>query len=268
MSKQDKLELRRDYNDYLDWDQVRRFIDFCEEKINAWDLREPASYLYEYFCFNDWIDWFNHYEHDQFYDNFLEPFIQEHPEYEEVSDEVDEILRELMYDMDKYDSNIEHFDKEYNFYLLTDPCKTFELYDEQIPMVEYKHKYLKSLIRSQGRTANSKSMRWLIYSGWYNGLWICVMLNMSLFDFINLMKAKKLTVKKWTQIYMFNPYIWTGWDTVELTSDRSFPLVLKEIWFGCDNARHWCRGYTPEEVYWRYHPAFNKNRVTFKSFRK
>jgi hypothetical protein len=77
-----------------------------------------------------------------------------------------------MYDMDKYDSCIEHFDKDYNFYLLTDPEKTYELYDGSYPFIETKHKYLKSLQRSQWRTANSKSMLELTRSGWYNGLWI------------------------------------------------------------------------------------------------
>ena len=81
---------------------------------------------------------------------YMEPFEEEFGEEEwfDYSD-AQEILRDLMYDMDKYDADIEHFDKDYNFYLLTDPCKTYELYDEQIPVVEYKHKYLKSLQKSQ-----------------------------------------------------------------------------------------------------------------------
>ena len=263
MSKQDKLELFRDYRDYLEPDQVKEFLSYVETEIEKWNLLEPASYLYDWFCYeNRWAwDWFNSYEHDSFYEAFVKPFIEQHPEYEDQEDEVDEILRELMYDMDLYDSNIEHFDKDYNFYLLTDPEKTYELYDGSYPFIETKHKYLKSLQRSQWRTANSKSMLELTRSGWYNGLWICIMLNTSLFDIINIMKSNRLTVRKWTDVYMFNPYIWTWGDTTELTSDWTFKFILKEIWVWVDNARKWPWWYTPEEVYWRYHPAFDKNKV-------
>ena len=193
---------------------------------------------------------------------YMEPFEEEFGEEEwfDYSD-AQEILRDLMYDMDKYDADIEHFDKDYNFYLLTDPEKTYELYDEQIPVVEYKHKYLKSLQKSQWRLAHSISMEHLLYSGWYNGLGICIMLNISLFDMINIMKSNRLTVRKGTDVYMFNPYIWTWGDTTELTSDWTFKFNLKEIWIWVDNARKWPWWYTPEEVYWRYHPAFDKNKV-------
>ena len=258
MSKQDKLELRRDYNDYLDWNQVAEFLDYCEKQIKEWNYLEPSSYLYDYFTEGNR---FNDYEFDSYYEAFRKPFIEQHPEYEEVEDEVDEILRELMYDLDLYDANIEHFDKDYNFYLLTDPCKTYELYDEQTPVVEYKHKYLKSLQKSQWRLAHSVSMEHLLYSGWYNGLGICIMLNISLFDMINIMKSNRLTVRKWTDVYMFNPYIWTGWDTVELTSDWTFKFNLKEIWVWVDNARKWVWWRTPESVYWRVHSAFDHNKV-------
>ena len=263
IEKQDKLELYRDYNDYLEPDQVKDFLSYVETEIEKWNMLEPASYLYDWFCYeNRWAwDWFNSYEHDSFYEAFVKPFIEQHPEYEDQEDEVDEILRELMYDMDLYDSNIEHFDKDYNFYLLTDPEKTYELYDGSYPFIETKHKYLKSLQRSQWRTANSTSMLELTRSGWYNGLWICIMLNTSLFDIINIMKSNRLTVRKWTDVYMFNPYIWTWGDTTELTSDWTFKFILKEIWIWVDNARKWPWWYTPEEVYWRYHPAFDKNKV-------
>ena len=108
---------------------------------------DPEDYLYEWFTNEQ--DWFNDFEVENFVDTFREPFIEQHPEYEDQEDEADEILRELMYDMDKYDANIKHFDKDYNFYLLTDPEKTYELYDGSYPFIETKHKYLKSLQRSQ-----------------------------------------------------------------------------------------------------------------------
>lgn len=266
MKQQDRLSLYRNYDEYLDGNQVAEFLSYVETEIGKWNYLEPSSYLYDWFTNEK--DWFNDYEFESYYEAFRKPFIEQHPELEDQEEEIDEILRELMYDMDLYDANIEHFDKDYHFYLLTDPCKTYELYDEQYPFVEYKHKYLKSLQRSQWWTANSTHMQELLRSGWYNGLWICIMLNYPLFNFINLMKAKKLTVKKWTDIYMFNPYIWTGWDTTELTSDWSFPLDINEIGFGCDDARRWCRWYTPDDVYWRYHPAFDKNKVIFKSLKK
>ena len=123
----------------------------------------PEDYLYEWFTNEQ--NWFNEYESDQYYETFRKPFMEEHPELENQENEVDEILRDLMYTLNMYDSNLRHFDKECNFYLLTDPCKTYELYDEQIPFVQYKHKYLKSLIASQNWTANSDSMKQLIRSG-------------------------------------------------------------------------------------------------------
>jgi len=96
----------------------------------------------------------------------MDPFEEQFGEEEWYDhDQAYEILRELMYDMDKYDADIDHFDKDYNFYLLTNPELTYELYDEQIPVVEYKHKYLKSLQRSQDWTAHSISMERLLYSG-------------------------------------------------------------------------------------------------------
>lgn len=269
MSKQDKLTLWRDYRDYLEPDQVKEFLSYVETEIEKWHDYEPSTYLYDRFTWYVHWDWFNQYENDQFYDAFRQPFEDEYGE-EEWYNESDayEILRELMYDMDKYDANIDHFDKDYNFYLLTNPELTYELYDEQIPFVEYKHKYLKSLQRSQWWTKNSTSMNELLYSGWYNGEWICIMLNISLFEMINIMKSNRLTVRKWTDVYMFNPYIWTWGDTTELTSDWTFKFILKEIWIWVDNARKWPWWYTPEEVYGRYHPAFDKNKVTFKSLKK
>lgn len=261
MSKQDKLTLWRDYRDYLEPDQVKEFLSYVETEIEEWRILEPEDYLYDWFTWEQNYNWFNTYEHDSFYEAFVKPFIERSPKYEDREDEVDEILRDLMYDMDLYDSNIEHFDKDYNFYLLTDPEKTYELYDEQIPFVEYKHKYLKSLQRSQSRTANSNSMSYLLHSGWYNWMWICIMLNISLFDMINIMKSNRLTVRKWSDVYMFNPYIWTWGDTTELTSDWTFNFNLKEIWVWVDNARKWPWWYTPDEVYWRYHPAFDGNKV-------
>lgn len=269
MAKQSKLELYWDYNDYLEPDQVGKFLDYCEEQISKWNYQEPESYLYNWFTFDWWMDRFNSYEQEQFWDYYVVPFIKEHPEYEDKEDEVNEILWELMYDMNMYDSNLKHFNKkEYNFYLLTDPELTYELYDWSHPFIETKHKYLRSLQRSQHWTNNSKSMRELLRSGWYNWLWICINLNMWLFEFIDLMKAKRLTVLKWTKIYMFNPYIWTWWDTTELTSDWSFNLELSEIGFWIDNNKKWPWWYTPDVVYGRVHSYFNCNKVYFTSLRK
>ena len=268
MSKQDKLELWRDYNDYLDWDQVRDFLSYCEDRIKEWDYLDPCSYLYDWFCFeNRWAwDWFNSYEHDSFYEAFVKPFIEQHPEYEDQEDEVDEILRELMYDMDLYDSNLEHFDKDYHFYLLTDPERTVCIRDYPYSF-NFRNKYYQSLKQSQWRTENMYSMRTLL--DWaYDYLWVCIMYNCSLFDFVNLMKAKKLTVKKWSAVYLFNPYNWSWGCETELIRDWSFNLRLNEIWFGCDDARKWPWWYTPDEVYGRVHSYFDKNKITFKFFRK
>ena len=264
MAKQSKLELYWDYNDYLEPDQVSKFLDYCEEEINWWNYDEPESYLYNWFSFDWWMDWFSSYEQEQFRECYAEPFLEEYPEYEDKEDEVNEILWELMYDLDMYDANLKHFNKEYNFYLLTDPELTYELYDGSYPFIETKHKYLRSLQHSQQWTSDSKSMRELLRSGWYNWLWICINLNMWLFEFIDLMRAKRLTVLKWTKIYMFNPYIWTWWDTTELTSDRGFNLKLSEIWFGCDDGKHWPWWYTPDAVYGRVHSYFDKNIVCYK----
>ena len=262
MSKQDKLELFRDYNDYLDWNQVAEFLDYCEKQIKEWNYLEPSSYLYDYFTEGNR---FNDYEFDSYYEAFRKPFIEQHPEYEEVEDEVDEILRELMYDMDLYDANIEHFDKDYHFYLLTDPERTVCIRDYPYSF-NYRNKYYQSLKLSQWWTENMKSMRTLL--DWaYDYLWVCIMYNCSLFDFVNLMKAKRLTVKKWSAVYLFNPYSWSGWCETELERDWSFNLRLNEIWFGCDDARKWPWWYTPDQVYWRVHSYFNKNRITYKSLK-
>ena len=115
MSKQDKLELFRDYNDYLDWNQVAEFLDYCEKQIKEWNYLEPSSYLYDYFTEGNR---FNDYENENFYEAFMKPFEEQYWEEEWFDyDEANEILRELMYDMDLYDANIDHFDKDYHFYL-------------------------------------------------------------------------------------------------------------------------------------------------------
>ena len=262
ISKRDKLELRRDYNDYLDWNQVAEFLDYCEKQIKEWNYLEPSSYPYDYFTEGNR---FNDYEFDSYYEAFRKPFIEQHPEYEEVEDEVDEILRELMYDLDLYDANIEHFDKDYHFYLLTDPERTVCIRDYPYSF-NFREKYYQSLKQSQWWTENMKSMRTLL--DWaYDYLWVCIMYNCSLFDFVNLMKAKRLTVKKWSEVYLFNPYSWSGWCETELERDWSFNLRLNEIWFGCDDARKWPWWYTPDQVYWRVHSYFDKNRITYKSLK-
>jgi len=46
--------------------------------------------------FNDWEQW-------EFIEHFVDPFLEKYPEYEEYADIVDEILREEMYNQDKYE---------------------------------------------------------------------------------------------------------------------------------------------------------------------
>ena len=53
-----------------------------------------------------------------------------------------------MYDMDKYDANIEHFDKDYHFYLLTDPERTVCIRDYPYSF-NFREKYYQSLKLSQ-----------------------------------------------------------------------------------------------------------------------
>lgn len=48
-------------------------------------------------------DWFIQKEYDKFYEHFVEPFLKEHPEYDEDDENIDEILREEMYNQDKYE---------------------------------------------------------------------------------------------------------------------------------------------------------------------
>ena len=71
MSKQDKLELFRDYNDYLDVNQVAEFISYCEDQIKNGNYLDPESYLYDYFTEQGW---FNDYESENFYEAFMKPF--------------------------------------------------------------------------------------------------------------------------------------------------------------------------------------------------
>ena len=63
IEKQDKLELYRDYNDYLEPDQVKDFLSYVETEIEKWNLLEPLSYLYDWFCYeNRWAwDWYLYY---------------------------------------------------------------------------------------------------------------------------------------------------------------------------------------------------------------
>lgn len=266
MSKQDKLTLWRDYRDYLDEDQVRDLISYCEERMKQGNYYEPSDYLYDRFTQDS--NWFNEYEHDCFRQAFYEPFLEEHPEIEDWSDEameVDEILRDLMYTMDLYDSNIEHRDKDYNFYFLTDPERTLTIRDYPYS-IAFRWKYFQSLKLSQWRTENTKSMSTL-FDWAYDYLWICIHVNCSLFDFINMLKAKRLTVKKWSAVYFFNPYNWSWWCETDLERDWSFNLKHNEIWFWVDWARKWPWWYTPAQVYGWYHPYFDKNKITYKSLK-
>lgn len=264
MSKQDKLYLYRDYRDYLEPDQVKEFIWYVEDQIKEWRYMSPEDYLYEWFTNEQ--DWFNEYELDQYYEKFRWPFMEQHPELADQEDVVDEILRELMYDMDMYDADIKHFDKDYNFYLLTDPEKTVCIRDYPYSF-NYRNKYYQSLKLSQWWTESMKSMQTLL--DWaYDYLWVCIHYNTNLFNFINMLKAKRLTVKKWSAVYLFNPYNGSGWCETDLERDWSFNLKLDEIGLGVDWARHWPWWYTPNEVYGWYHPYFDKNKITFKSLKK
>lgn len=266
MSKQNKLELFRDYNDYLEPDTVKDFIKYCKNEIAEGNYLEPSSYLYDYFTWYVKWDWFNQYENDQFYDTFMDPFEEQYGEEEWYDhDQAYEILRELMYDLDLYDANIEHFDTDYHFYILTNPDKTALIYD--YPYHRDKRYYLKAFQKAQGWTEDSKSMQEL-YDWAYDFLGLCVKVNMNLFDFINLMKAKQLIINKGSDIFLFDPFNWSGWCDTTMEHDWTIRNNLNDISYGIDAGRTWPYGYTPDAVYGWYHPAFDKNRITFKSFRK
>ena len=263
MEKQDKLTLYRDYDDYFQDDTVKKLLDYVEEQINEWTYLDPESYIYD---FINEQDWYYQYEQDEFYTVFLEPFIKEHPELED-EEGLYEALREVMYDCDKFDAGIEHFNRiTYNFYLLTDPEKTMWIPDYPYDKLKTHLKYFRSLKKSQWWTERSTHMREIYDWAWWQ-LWICIHYNWNLHDMIEIMKARRLTVEEWSAVYLFNPYNGSGWVETELTSDWTFNLDLKEIWLGVDWWRHGPRGYTPNEVYWRVHSYFDKNKITFKSLR-
>jgi hypothetical protein len=82
----------------------------CKEFVAKTDklIREYERYGIE--LEDDWqydklseLDWFIQKEYDKFYEHFVEPFLKEHPEYDEDDENVDEILREEMYNQDKYE---------------------------------------------------------------------------------------------------------------------------------------------------------------------
>lgn len=266
MKKQDKLTLWRDYRDYLDDDQVRDFIWYVEDQIKEWRYMSPEDYLYEWFV-NEW-SWFNEYEFDQYYEAFRKPFMEQHPELEDQEDEVDEILRDLMYTLDMYDADMDHRDNDYHFYLLTSPGKTVDILDYLRPVNVTRYKYFKSLKLSQWRKeTDPKSPLQTLFDWAYGCLWICIHYNWSLFDFINLMKAKRLTIKKWSAVYLFNPYNGSGWCETDLERDWSFNLKLNEIGLWVDWARRWPWWRTPSDVYWWIHSYFDKNKITYKSLK-
>ena len=79
----------------------------------------------------------------------MNPFIEEHPELEDEED-LSSALREAMYDCDKFDADIEHFNRiTYNFYLLTDPEKTIWIPDYPYDKLKTPLKYFRSLKKSQ-----------------------------------------------------------------------------------------------------------------------
>lgn len=268
MSKQNKLELFRDYDEFLSVNQVREFLSYVETEIEKWNYLEPSSYLYDWFT-DEW-NWFNDYESDQFYEAFMKPFEEQYWEEDWFDyDDVYEVLRELMYDMDKFDANMDHRDKDYNFYLLTSPEKTVEILDYLRPVNVTRYKYFTSLKLSQWRKeTDPESPLQTLFDWAYGCLWICINYNTNLFDFIDMMKAKRLTVKKWSAVYLFNQYNGSGWCDADLECDWSFNLKLDEIGFGVDWAKRWPWWYTPDDVYGWYHPYFDKNKITFKSLKK
>lgn len=255
MKKQDKLELYYNYDDYLDNDQVKEFLDYCERQIEAGDVDDPANYLYE-FCDDKWLDC---YQQESFSNYFVDKFIEEYPELEE--EDIYSALREAMYNCDKFDANMEHFNKEYNFYLLTDPEQTI-IINEYPSRDKYRYKFFNSLKYYQWRTEGSNQMQTL-YDGAFNYLWICIHYNCSLFEFVKLMQAKKFTVKAWSSVYLFNPYEWSGWVEEELTRDWKLKMDRKHIGFGVDGGRKGPWGYTPDQVYGRVHSYRDKNCIVF-----
>lgn len=266
MKGQPKLELFRDYDDYLEDDTVKQFLNFVDSRAKNWEMEERDSYLYDFLAYHDWRDWFNSYEHDSFYDQFVKTFIDEHEDkYEFDEDWLDEILRELMYDLDKYDANLKHFDrKDYRFYIITNPDKTLTVCDDFIPPKVYECSFYKSLIKSQGWTRNSTHMKELRDWAWWI-LWIAVKINCSLSYMVELIKAKRLTIKAGSDIFLFNAYNGSWGCDTELTSDWTINNDRDNIWYGVDGwNRCWPYWYTPDEVYWWYHPAFDKNKITFK----
>lgn len=252
MTKHSKESLYRDYRNYLDDYQVKKFIWYVEEEIKKWNIYSPSSYLYDWFCEDEY--WFRDYECEFFSWTFKDEFFKDHPELEEEwYDVCDECLWNEMYNQDKIDYDLEHFDKEYNFYILTNPEKT--IYKDNY--IEY-NTYFNSFKQSQHITINSNTMRWLFADSWWC-CWLCVKVNCNLFDFINLMKQKKLTIKKWSKVFLFNPFNWSWWDSVELVNDWTIRNDIKNIWFDIDWWRHWARWYTPDEVYGFYHSYFDSN---------
>lgn len=271
MSEQDKLELYFDYNDYLEWDQVREFIDFCEENIKDYDLKDwitdsiCEALLFDYFDNND--NWLRDYMSESFYSHFRAPFEEIYWEEEWYDDcEADELLWNEMYEQDKFDANMKHFDSKHHFYILIDPENSFYQTEKLkgwwcVWTYKFDWPYMKSLMRSQWWTKGSYSYSDLTAEAW-SYCWICVMHNCNLFDFIRLIVADKLTVKKGSDIFLFDPFNWSGWTDVTLEKDRSFKIKDKKvIWYGCDDAKKWPFGYTPNTVYGFVHSYYDKNIV-------
>lgn len=129
---QSKLSLFRDYDDLLSPDQVKELINYCEDQYTNNSSLEPEQLLYDYFTDKD--DWLSHYEQDEFTRHFVEPFFEAHPDRDRDDDDtwiqVNEILRELMHDLDLYDANLSRFNKEYPFYILTNPGHTIQIVDD------------------------------------------------------------------------------------------------------------------------------------------
>lgn len=79
-------DLRREY--------IREWIALEDD----WDYDDLSNS--DRFCFN-------REEHDKFIEHFMDPFFEEHPEYDKEDDDtwdyVDEILRDEMYNQDKYE---------------------------------------------------------------------------------------------------------------------------------------------------------------------
>ena len=107
---QDILEMWNNMYEELEWNKEDKLRYDCKTFVAKTDklVREYERYWIE--LEDDWqydrlseSDWFIQKEYDKFYEHFVEPFLKEHPEYDEDDENIDDILREEMYNQDKYE---------------------------------------------------------------------------------------------------------------------------------------------------------------------